>query len=134
MYINIYIYIYDIYINQIYIDLPNFVEVTIYWYIHIIHMFFYYMYSCMYIMHPNQTGVLVSTGRHIHGRQVLIWLQKRGSDTHVAYIMWHKPCQTLGYPERDDTLYTFCQCILYTVHSITTVLLNCAILPEMELI
>ena len=31
---------------------------------------------------------------------------------------------TLGYPDWNDTLYTFCQCILYTVHSITTVLFN----------
>ena len=31
---------------------------------------------------------------------------------------------TLVYPEGDNTLCTFCQCIIYTVHSITTVLLN----------
>ena len=40
---------------------------------------------------------------------------------------------TLGYPEQNDTLYTFCQCMLYTEHCIATVFLNYAILPEREL-
>ena len=40
---------------------------------------------------------------------------------------------TLGYPERNNTLCTFCQCILYNVHCIVTVLLNDAIVHEMEL-
>ena len=122
--------IYDVHINHIYINQPNFINVTMYCFIQIIHLFCYYMYSSMYIMYPNGTGVLFSTCWHIHRRQALVWLQKRWSGTRVAYIMWHKPSCTLGYPERDNTLYTFCQCMLYTVHSITTVLLNCAVLHE----
>ena len=72
-----------------------FVNVTMYCYIQIIHLFCYYVYSCMYIMYQNRTRVLVSMRWHIHGRQALFCLQKRGSWTCMLQIMWHKLAHTL---------------------------------------
>ena len=51
MTISIILYIY------IYIDLPNFVNVTMYCCRHVIQMLFHCVYSCTYIMWHNQTDV-----------------------------------------------------------------------------
>ena len=46
----LYINIYMTFTLIIFMDQLNFVNVIMYCYMHIIHMFFYYMYSCMHIM------------------------------------------------------------------------------------
>ena len=109
--------------NYIYIDQPNFVHVTMYCYIHIIHIFCYYVYSCMYIMSPNRTGVPVSTCSQIRGKR---WSDRRNKGrAHVCRISCDTNFDpTLGYPELNNTLYTFPRCTKYTVHGIATLLLN----------
>ena len=68
------------------------------------------------------------------GKRKLLTTEKT-VHTHVCPVPDNTSfAHTLGYPEWNNTLYTFCQCILYTLHGIMTVLLNNAILDETELI
>ena len=41
-----------------------------------------------------------------------------------TYIGWQHLLAFMCCPDWNDTLYTFCQCILYAVHCIMTVLLK----------
>ena len=94
-----------------------FVNVTMYCYIQKIHILYYYMYFWMcnpteqvshfYQCWQTQQRYEAGTGLTEKKRRAHVWP--------ISFNTNH--ARTLGYPERDDTLYTFCQCILYTVSS-----------------
>ena len=107
----------------IYIDLPNFVNVTMYCYIHVICSFSYYMFSWMYdVTKPNRCPSLpLLTDK----RQALTATLTTGPwMEHVCPISYDTSFAGTLEIHWNDTWYTFCQYILYTVYCITTVLLK----------
>ena len=111
-FLSIYIYIY--------IDLTNFVNVTMYCYRHVIRILCYYMYSWICkVAEENRclTRVPVLKDRRS-------WPQDHGLNTCFVYHMTQASLTYVLYPDWNYTLYTFCHGILYSVHCNTTVLLN----------
>ena len=118
LYINIYMAF--TLILYIYINLPNFVNVPnliLYIYINLpnfvinlfLHVFLHVCNVCKVVEKNRCPSLHVLTDT----RQPLLTAKAR-SDIRVAYIIYNTGLAcTLVYPEGDDTLYTFCQCITY---------------------
>ena len=120
-----------IYIH-IYIDLENFVNVTVYCCWRVIQMFFYCMYFCTCIMWQNWTAVSLRQFHMCPALKYIIqgnhfWPQTLRTDTvcGLDQITQVLSQARLSWPK---VHCANCQCILYyTVHSIATVLLHYAI-------
>ena len=64
---------YDVHINHIYVDLPNFVNVTMSYYIHVLYIFCYYVYSYNRCSHVSQS-LMHALGSH-QNRSAIVYIR-----------------------------------------------------------
>ena len=67
------IYLYDVHINHIYNDLPNLINVTMYYYIHLLCIYCYYVYS-----NSRWSHVCHVQDRHCPNRRAIVYI-------HISY-------------------------------------------------
>ena len=112
-------------IIYIYIDLTNFVNVTMNYYRHVLFILCYYMYSWMYDVTELNRCLTSTVSKDRKASNGLT--SETGVHTCIEYQVTQPSFSLVCYTDRYDILYTFCQCILYTVHILSVYTIYCTL-------